>query len=59
LELFEINAICQWCVGSAIVMTLIAICSTIRVLRAPDDFASASVEDDLRPHVGDPESEPV
>lgn len=35
LELFEIHAICQWCVGSAIVMTLVAIVATIRVLRAP------------------------
>jgi uncharacterized membrane protein len=35
-ELFSIHAICQWCVGSAIVMTLIAIFATIRVLRAPD-----------------------
>jgi len=44
LELFEIDAICQWCVGSAIVMTLIAIVATIRVLRASDD----GVGDDLR-----------
>ena len=37
LELFEIHAICQWCVGSAIVMTAIAVLATIRALRAPDD----------------------
>lgn len=37
LELFEIHAICQWCVGSAIVMTSIAVLATIRALRAPDD----------------------
>ncbi len=37
LELFKIHAICQWCVGSAVVMTLIAIVATIRVLRTHDD----------------------
>lgn len=37
LELFEIHAICQWCVGSAIVMTSIAALATIRALRAPRD----------------------
>jgi uncharacterized membrane protein len=37
LELFEIHAICQWCVGSAIVMTAIAVLATIRALRATDE----------------------
>jgi uncharacterized membrane protein len=37
LELFEIHAICQWCVGSAIVMTAIAVLATIRALRAPGE----------------------
>jgi uncharacterized membrane protein len=37
LELFEIHAICQWCVGSAIVMTAIALLATIRALRAPGE----------------------
>jgi len=37
LELFRIHAICQWCVGSAITMTAIAVLATIRALRAPDD----------------------
>jgi uncharacterized membrane protein len=57
LELFEIHAICQWCVGSAIVMTAIAILSTIRALRAPDD----DFDDGVEPYapVGDPEGEPV
>lgn len=54
LELFEINAICQWCVGSAIVMTLIAILATIRVLRAPDDEPEMSAS-----FAADPEHEPV
>lgn len=54
LELFEIRAICQWCVGSAVVMTLIAIFATIRVLRAPDEESGTSA-----PYVGGPEHEPV
>jgi uncharacterized membrane protein len=37
LELFEIHALCQWCLGSAIVMTSIAVLATIRALRAPED----------------------
>jgi uncharacterized membrane protein len=36
LELFRIHAICQWCVGSAIVMTTIAVLATVRVLRGED-----------------------
>jgi uncharacterized membrane protein len=56
LELFEIDAICQWCVGSAVVMTLIAIVATIRVLRAPED----GVEDvDEHAPLATPEGEPV
>ncbi|MCB0875493.1 MAG: vitamin K epoxide reductase family protein [Solirubrobacterales bacterium] len=33
LELFVIDAICQWCVGSAVVMTLLFIASAVRLLR--------------------------
>jgi uncharacterized membrane protein len=33
-ELFTINAICQWCVGSAVVMTVLALLTAVRVLRA-------------------------
>jgi uncharacterized membrane protein len=32
-ELFTIKAICQWCVGSAVLMTLLDILTAIRVLR--------------------------
>ena len=32
-EIFTIKAICQWCLGSAVLMTLLAILTTIRVLR--------------------------
>lgn len=52
-EIFTIEAICQWCVGSAVVMTLILIFSVIRVLRIDDDDAYAS---DL---ASEPEHEPV
>jgi uncharacterized membrane protein len=58
LELFEIDAICQWCVGSAVVMTLLAILATIRALRASDDDFDDGRRD-LHTPVGDPEGEPV
>ena len=32
LELFQIEAVCQWCVGSAIAMTLLFAVSTARML---------------------------
>jgi uncharacterized membrane protein len=32
-ELFRIDAICQWCVASAVVMTLIAVLATVRAFR--------------------------
>jgi uncharacterized membrane protein len=35
LELYVIDAICQWCVASAVVMTAIAIAAIVRMLRAP------------------------
>jgi uncharacterized membrane protein len=54
LELFKIHAICQWCVGSAIVMTAIAVLATIRVLRAPEDAYEAG-----SPIAATPEGEPV
>ncbi len=34
-ELFTIDAICQWCVASAILMTGLAIVCTVRLLREP------------------------
>jgi uncharacterized membrane protein len=33
-EIFTIKAICQWCVGSAVLMTVLAVLTTIRLLRA-------------------------
>jgi uncharacterized membrane protein len=35
-ELFTIQAICQWCVASAIVMTALAVLAVIRLVRAPE-----------------------
>jgi uncharacterized membrane protein len=43
LELFVIDAICQWCVASAVVMAALLITATVRLLRpaAPDRPAPA------------------
>lgn len=35
LELFEIDAICQWCVASALTTVAIAVLATLLALRAP------------------------
>jgi uncharacterized membrane protein len=40
-ELFTIDAICQWCVASAILMTGLAIVCTWRLLRTPVPAAAA------------------
>jgi uncharacterized membrane protein len=40
-ELFTIDAICQWCVGSAILMTGLAIVCTWRLLAHPPATSSA------------------
>jgi uncharacterized membrane protein len=32
LELFTIDAICQWCVASAVLMTLLFVANTTRML---------------------------
>jgi uncharacterized membrane protein len=40
-ELFSIDAICPWCVASAVIMTLLAIVMTARLLRAPSDHRGA------------------
>jgi uncharacterized membrane protein len=33
LELFEINAICQWCVASAVLMTIVFVVTLLRAIR--------------------------
>jgi uncharacterized membrane protein len=38
-ELFTIEAICQWCVVSAVLMMALAVLTTVRLLRAPPDSA--------------------
>jgi uncharacterized membrane protein len=50
-ELFTINAICIWCVGSAVVMTLLAVLTSLRVVVAPlaDDHGTASSTPSARP----------
>jgi uncharacterized membrane protein len=49
LEFFEIKALCQWCVASAIVMTMLFVVSTARMVGYfgldPDDKAAADPED--------------
>ena len=40
-ELFSIDAICPWCVSSAVIMTLLAIITTARLLRDPTDHRGA------------------
>jgi uncharacterized membrane protein len=40
-ELFTIDAICPWCVASAIVMTQLAVVTTARLVRSPSDERGA------------------
>jgi uncharacterized membrane protein len=40
VELFEIDAICQWCVASAVIMTALAVVTSLRVV-APHPAGSA------------------
>ncbi len=42
LELFVIDAICQWCVASAVLMSLLAIVLTTRLLRVGEPPRSRS-----------------
>ncbi len=46
-ELFSIDAICVWCLASAALMTLLAIVTTARLLRAPPSPRAEGV-----PYVG-------
>jgi uncharacterized membrane protein len=39
-ELFTIDAICQWCVASAVLMTGLAVLCTWRLLREPDTMVA-------------------
>jgi uncharacterized membrane protein len=42
VELFEIDAICQWCVASAVIMTALAVVTSLR-------FASNGARSSLEP----------
>jgi uncharacterized membrane protein len=45
-EAFTIHAYCQWCLGSAAILTLLAILTTIRMLRAePEPVAPKKTAD--------------
>jgi uncharacterized membrane protein len=44
-ELFTIDAICQWCVASAILMTGLAVLCTVRLLREPAAMVAVSAAD--------------
>ncbi len=35
LELFEIDAICQWCIASAVIMAVLAVLTTLRAVATP------------------------
>jgi uncharacterized membrane protein len=42
VEIVKIDAICQWCVASAVVMTALALVSVVRVLRGAGHAAPAA-----------------
>jgi uncharacterized membrane protein len=44
-ELFTIDAICQWCVASAILMTGLAVVCAVRLLREPAAVVALPVAD--------------
>jgi uncharacterized membrane protein len=35
-ELFTLHAVCEWCASSAVIMTILFVCSVVRYLRAGD-----------------------
>ena len=43
-ELFSIHAICEWCVSSAVILTILFICAITRYLRAPEGTEPALLE---------------
>jgi uncharacterized membrane protein len=42
-ELFSLHAICEWCVSSAVIMTVLLGCSVTRFLRAPTGVSAGPV----------------
>jgi uncharacterized membrane protein len=51
-EIFTIKAICQWCVGSAVLMTILVVLTAIRVVR--DDASFVTTPPELDEPVPDP-----
>jgi uncharacterized membrane protein len=51
-EIFTIKAICQWCVGSAVLMTILVVLTAIRVVRDDGSFVAT------QPEVEEPVPEP-
>jgi uncharacterized membrane protein len=45
LELFVINAVCQWCVASAVLMTLLLVTNAVRALRYGGTGGRMAVEE--------------
>ncbi|MDE3071073.1 MAG: hypothetical protein KGJ43_10130, partial [Acidobacteriota bacterium] len=45
-EVFTLEAICEWCVSSATIMTLLAVLATWRFMRHPPDAATPGGERD-------------
>jgi uncharacterized membrane protein len=43
-ELFSIHAICEWCVSSAVILTILFICAITRYMRAPEGTEPALLE---------------
>lgn len=58
-ELFNIHAICQWCVSSAIIMTLLAGLAVARFLRGEDPEPVVEGDVDETPVSGGPAPEPA
>lgn len=53
LELARIKAICQWCIGSATVMTAVAIVASIRLWRY-QPYAIPPAETEIAPETAEP-----
>ena len=48
-ELFTIHAICQWCVASAVLMTVLSVLTAVRFLRGDAPPGEAGLEQTPRP----------
>ncbi len=53
-ELFSIHAICEWCVSSAVILTILFICAITRYLRAPEGTEPALLEPSAQNGTGAP-----